>query len=61
MMPISLPTLLLGKDVTIYATENTGRGYKIGYICGINLCGLIFFGVAFSRPKVTSANSEISR
>jgi hypothetical protein len=51
MMPISLPTLVMGKDVTIYAINNTGRGYKIGYICGLNLCGLIFFGLAFHRPK----------
>jgi hypothetical protein len=51
MMPISLPTLVMGKDVTIYANNNSGRPYKIGYICGINLCGLIFFGLAFYRPK----------
>jgi hypothetical protein len=61
MMPIALPTLLLGKDVTIYAPDNTGRGYKIGYICGINLCGLIFFGAAFYRPKPTSTSSEKSQ
>jgi hypothetical protein len=58
MMPISLPTLIMGKDVTIYATDNTGRGYKIGYICGINLCGLAFFGAAFRRSKPTSANFD---
>lgn len=51
MMPISLPTLLIGKDVAIYAQNNSGRLYKIGYICGINLCGLVFFGAAFYRPK----------
>jgi len=56
LMPLSLPTLLIGKDVPIYATENTGRSYKIGYICGINACGLLFFGAAFRRPKITSAN-----
>ncbi len=61
MMPISLPTLLIGKDVTIYATDNSGRGYKIGYICGINLCGLVFFGAAFWRPKTTSTNCEKSQ
>jgi hypothetical protein len=61
MMPISLPTLLIGKDVTIYATDNSGRSYKIGYICGINLCGLVFFGAAFWRPKTTSANFEKSQ
>jgi hypothetical protein len=51
MMPIALPTLVLGKDVTIFANNNTGRIYKIGYICGINLCGLVFFGLAFWRPR----------
>lgn len=61
LMPLSLPTLLLGRDVPIYANENSGRGYKIGYICGINACGLLFFGAAFRRPKITSANSGKSQ
>lgn len=61
MMPISLPTLLLGKDVTIYAANNNGRGYKIGYICGINLCGLVFFGAAFWRPKARSVSETRSK
>jgi hypothetical protein len=51
LMPIALPSLLMGKDVPIYAASNTGRIYKIGYIAGINLCGLTFFGVAFWRPR----------
>ncbi len=51
LMPIALPSLLMGKDVPIYTAQNTGRTYKIGYIGGINLCGLIFFGLAFHRPK----------
>lgn len=50
LMPVALPSLLLGKDVPIYAERNVGRAYKVGYICGINLCGLIFFGAAFWRP-----------
>ena len=61
LMPLSLPTLLIGKDVPIYAPDNSGRSYKIGYICGINACGLLFFGAAFRRPKVTSANSDKSQ
>jgi len=67
LMPLSLPTLVIGKDVPIYDSENTGRSYKIGYICGINACGLLFFGAAFRKPKVvssrtlTSANSDKSR
>src|SRR5579864_7506164 len=61
MMPLSLPALVIGKDVQIYAADNTGRFYKIGYICGINACGLLFFGTAFRKPKVTSTNSGKSQ
>lgn len=50
LMPIALPSLLMGNNVEIFATSNSGRGYKIGYICGINLCGLLFFGTAFWKP-----------
>lgn len=49
MMPCALPNLLVGKDVTIYAVENTGRTYKLGYTVGVNGCGAIFFGVFFWR------------
>lgn len=51
LMPIALPSLVIGRDVPIYAADNSGRFYKIGYICGINLCGLAFFGPIFWRPK----------
>ena len=51
LMPMALPSLVTGRDVEIFASNNSGRGYKIGYICGINLCGLIFFGSAFWSPK----------
>jgi cyanate permease len=61
LMPIALPALVMGKDVPIYAPDNSGRSYKMGYICGINACGLLFFGAAFRRPKITSANSDKSR
>ena len=50
LMPAALPSLLMGRDVPIFAGRNTGRGYKIGYIAGINLCGLFFFGIAFRPP-----------
>ena len=50
LMPVALPSLLLGKDVPIYAERNQGRSYKLGYIAGINICGFIFFGLAFWRP-----------
>ena len=51
LMPLALPSLLMGQDVEIFATDNSGRIYKIGYICGINLCGLSFFGPLFWRPR----------
>ncbi|MGH7991836.1 MAG: hypothetical protein ACREDS_16795 [Limisphaerales bacterium] len=51
LMPMSLPSLLMGKDVTIYAADNSGRSYKLGYIVGIDVCGLIFFGPLFWRPN----------
>ena len=51
LMPIALPGLLLGRDVTIYAPHNTGRTYKLGYTTGVNGCGLIFFGFFFWRVR----------
>ena len=59
-MPLALPSLLLGKNVDIFESNNTGRPYKIGYICGINVCGLTFFGPLFWRPKnrVTSQKNQ---
>lgn len=51
LMPMALPALIMGKDVTIYSESNNGRPYKIGYIIGINLCGLVFFGSAFWQPR----------
>ena len=51
LMPMALPSLVMGQDVDIFAPNNSGRPYKLGYIVGINLCGLIFFGSAFWRPK----------
>ncbi len=51
LMPVALPSLLVGKDVPIYSANNAGRIYKLGYIAGINLCGLLFFGLAFRQPR----------
>ena len=51
LMPIALPSLLLGKDVPIYAEKNQGRIYKLGYIAGINVCGFLFFGLSFWQPS----------
>ncbi len=51
LMPITLPNLVFGHDVAIYAAINTGRTYKIGYTLGVNGCGLIFFGFFFWRMR----------
>ncbi len=47
LMPAALPGLLMGKDLPIYAPNNEGRPYNIGFIFGINACGTLFFGVGF--------------
>ena len=31
--------------------EQSGRGYKIGYILGLNICGTFFFGIGFWQPR----------
>jgi hypothetical protein len=61
LMPLALPSLLLGRDVVIYATDNSGRFYKIGYICGINVCGLAFFGSLFWRPRRSADSHDNQR
>ena len=47
LMPMSMPALIAGKDMPIYAIHNNGRSYKLGYTMGVNGCGAIFFGVVF--------------
>ncbi len=49
LMPMSLPNLLAGRDITIYSSNNTGVPYKIGYTTGVNACGALFFGIVFWR------------
>jgi hypothetical protein len=51
LMPMSMPNLLVGNDVTIYAKNNTGLTYKIGYTMGVNVCGLLFFSFFFWRVR----------
>ncbi len=46
LMPVALPSLCVGKDVPIYSPNPPSRIYKIGYIAGVNLCGVAFFGGA---------------
>lgn len=60
LMPMALPSLVLGKDVDIYAANNAGHAYKLGYIVGINICGLVFFGAAFWRPARNSKHALAS-
>ena len=47
LMPAALPGLIGGHNLPIYAPNNSGPNYKIGYILGINMCGAIFFGLAY--------------
>jgi len=51
LMPAALPGLLMGNNLPIYAPNNSGRPYNIGYIFGINTCGTVFFGAAFWQPR----------
>jgi len=51
LMPAALPGLVAGKDLPIYAPNNSGPPYKIGYILGLNTCGTLFFGIAFWQPR----------
>ncbi len=52
LMPASMPNLLIGHDVVIYAEKNNnGVFYKLGYTMGVNACGAIFFGMFYWRLK----------
>jgi len=51
VMPAALPGLVRGYDLPIYAPNNLGRPYKIGYILGLNTCGTFYFGIAFYQPR----------
>jgi hypothetical protein len=49
LMPMTLPNLLVGNEVAIYSSNNTGWSYKLGYTSGVNACGALFFGYQFWR------------
>jgi len=49
LMPMALPNLAVGNDVTIYSLNNTGLTYKLGYTFGVNAAGVFFFGLFFWR------------
>jgi hypothetical protein len=50
-MPLACPGLIAGQDIVIYAPDNTGRTYKIGYTLGVNGCGALFFGWSYRRLR----------
>jgi glycosyltransferase involved in cell wall biosynthesis len=52
LTPCALPNLAAGFDVQIYALNNVGRMYKLGYAAGINVCGLVFFAFLYSQISV---------
>lgn len=58
IMPMAMPNLIVGLDVTIYAPNNTGRGYKLGYTAGVNVCGLLFF--SYFSWRIRSTRRQIS-
>lgn len=47
LMPMAWPTLLAGVPQEIYAANNLGRLYNLGYSMGVNACGALFFGFTF--------------
>jgi hypothetical protein len=51
LMPAALPGLLLGNNLPIYAPNNCGRTYNIGFAVGVNCCGTLFFGISFWQPR----------
>jgi hypothetical protein len=51
LMPMAMPNLAFGSDVNIYAMNNTGVRYKLGYTAGVNACGMLFFGFFFWRVR----------
>ena len=51
LMPATMPKLLIGHDVVIYAVNNNGVFYKLGYTMGVNACGALFFGIFYWRLK----------
>lgn len=59
LMPLAWPTLLLGRDQSIYSIPNSGRTYKLGYSLGVNACGAVFFGWFFTRLRRWSRSASV--
>ncbi len=60
LMPMALPNLLVGRDVSIYSPLNTGVKYKLGYTVGVNGCGALFFGMLYWRLNRWRAGARSS-
>lgn len=58
LMPMALPRLLVGREVRIYAPVNAGRTYDLGYTCGVNASGALFFGLMYRRRSAVAAGSD---
>lgn len=58
LMPMALPNLLVGRDVAIYSSANTGVRYKLGYTVGVNVCGAFFFGMLYWRISRLARKSQ---
>jgi glycosyltransferase involved in cell wall biosynthesis len=52
LCPCALPNLVAGFDVPIYALNNVGRLYKLGFAAGINVCGVFFFALLYSQVSL---------
>jgi glycosyltransferase involved in cell wall biosynthesis len=52
LAPMALPNLVAGYDVDIYAPNNIGHWYKVGFAAGINVCGLFFFALLYSQVSI---------
>ena len=58
LMPATLPNLLVGSDVKIYAEINNGVPYKLGYTVGVDVCGALFFGNVFLADQQVEKGCE---
>jgi hypothetical protein len=53
VMPMALVPLVTAGDVAIYSVNHDGRFYHLGYVAGVNVCGLIFI------PQIIGAGGVI--
>jgi glycosyltransferase involved in cell wall biosynthesis len=60
LTPCALPNLAAGFDVEIYAPNNVGHLYKVGYAAGINVCGLFFFAFLYSQVQMWRKKPKVA-